>query len=173
MTACIGFGQSSIFSPTTTMYTWNTADEALIIDQIDISPKVLAIVVKEHGDDLLSRMNASVEAMFGDETEERTFSVLRPLEERSFRLIVLKSCNDLKDNERIRIRCDWRTTRRPWPFIRSVSVITTPTDFVSYLIASRPTPTPTAEARHYQVTLRQPNNSPALQRSDLVTLPLR
>jgi hypothetical protein len=119
----------------------NTADEALVIDEIDIFPKVLAIVVKEHGEDFLSRVDASVDAMYGDEPEGGTFSVLRPLEERSFRLVVLKDCDDLKEHERIRIRCNWRTTRRPWPFTRSVSVTTTPKDFRSYLIASRPMPT--------------------------------
>jgi hypothetical protein len=66
----------------------NVASETLVIDRIDVSPKVFAISMRGNKDDFLSRVDASVDAMFGTETdgESRTFSVLGPLEERSFQL---------------------------------------------------------------------------------------
>jgi len=81
----------------------------------------------------------------GEETdrESRTFSVLGPLEERSYHLNVLKECDALKRDDRIRIRrirCDWRTTRRPWPIKRSVSVTTTTKDLISFLKIWRNSP---------------------------------
>jgi hypothetical protein len=114
----------------------NTANEALVIDKIDVSPKVLGIVMKERKGDLLSQMDATANAVYDAQTGGSTFAVIPPLEEGSFRLIELPACSALKDDERVLIRCDWRSTRRPWPFTRSVSVMTTPKDLKSYVIVS-------------------------------------
>jgi hypothetical protein len=114
----------------------NTANEAIVIDKIDVSPKVLGIVMKERKGDLVSRMDATANAIYDAQTEGSTFAVIPPLEEGSFRLVELKACAELKDDERIRVRCDWRSTRRPWPFTRGVSVTTTPGDLRSYLTVS-------------------------------------
>jgi hypothetical protein len=101
----------------------NVANETLVIDRIDVSPKVFVISMRGNKDDFRSRLDASVDAMFETETdgESRTFSVLDPQEERSFQLNALKECDALKSDDTIRIRCVWRTTRRPWPIRRTVS----------------------------------------------------
>jgi hypothetical protein len=114
----------------------NTANEALVIDKIVVSPKVFGIVMKERKGDFLSRMEATANAVYDAQTEGSTFAVIPPLEEESFRLVELPACAELKDDERIRIRCSWRSTRRPWPFTRGVSVTTTPKDLKAYLILS-------------------------------------
>jgi hypothetical protein len=114
----------------------NNANEALVIDKIDISPKVLSIAIKDEEGSLLSTVEAVADQYYPE--EGRTFCVLSPLEERSFRLVALTACDALKDSDRIRIRCAWRTTRAQWPFIRTVTVATTRGDFGSFLIASRP-----------------------------------
>jgi hypothetical protein len=120
----------------------NVAKETLVIDRIDVSPKALAISMRGDKDDFVSRVEASVDAMFGTETEgeSHTFSVLGPQEERTFQLNALKECDALKSNDTIRIRCVWRTTRRPWPIRRTVSVRTTPKDFISFLKVWRNSP---------------------------------
>jgi hypothetical protein len=112
------------------------ANEALVIDRMDVSPKVLGIVMKERKGDLFSQMDATANAVYDAQTEGSTFAVIPPLEVGSFRLVELPTCNSLKDDERILIRCDWRGTRRPWPFTRTVSVPTTINDLRSYLIVS-------------------------------------
>jgi hypothetical protein len=111
----------------------NTANEALVIDRIDVSPKVLAVVMKEGRGDL-ARAEATANAMYHAQTDGSTFAVIPPLEEGSFRLIELSACGSLKEDDRILIRCDWRSTRSQWPFTRSVS--TKIKDLRSYLIAS-------------------------------------
>jgi hypothetical protein len=112
----------------------NTADEALIIDRIAVSPRVLSIAMNDGENAALLSI---VEAITAGEGGSRAFLVLGPQEERSFRLIGLPAFKDLKDNERVRIRCDWRSTRKPWPFTRSVTVTTNRSDFGAFLKAAR------------------------------------
>jgi len=47
----------------------NVANETLIIDSIDVSPKVFAISRRGKKDDFVSRVEASVDAMFKPETD--------------------------------------------------------------------------------------------------------
>src|SRR5882672_2089331 len=47
----------------------NVANETLVIDRIDVSPKVFAVSMKGNKDDFVSRVDASVDAMFGTETD--------------------------------------------------------------------------------------------------------
>ncbi len=116
----------------------NNANEALVIDQVDISPRVLNIAIKDEEDPLFSTVEAVADQYYPE--EGRTFCVLRPLEERSFRLVALTACDELKENHRIKIRCTWRSTRSQWPFTRTVTVPTSPGDFRSFLLASRSRP---------------------------------
>jgi hypothetical protein len=113
----------------------NNANEALVIDKVDISPKVLNIAIMDEDDPLLSTVEAVADQYYPE--EGRTFCVLSPLEQRSFRLVALTACDGLKDNHRIKIQCAWRSTRSQWPFTRTVTVPTSPRDFRSFLLASR------------------------------------
>jgi len=112
----------------------NTADEALIIDRIAVSPKVISIAMNDGQNAALLSI---VEAITPGEERGRSFLVLGPEEERSFRLVGLNVADKLNENDRIRIRCDWRSTRRPWPFTRSVTVTTSRADFEAFLKAAR------------------------------------
>lgn len=112
----------------------NTADEALIIDRIAISPKVVSIAMNDGQNAALLSI---VEAITRGETGSRSFLVLGPEEERSFRLVSLNVADKLKEDNKIRIRCDWRSTRKPWPFTRSVTVTTSRADFEAFLKAAR------------------------------------
>jgi hypothetical protein len=78
-----------------------------------------------------------VEAITAGEGGSRTFLVLGPQEERSFRLTALTAADAQKVDDRIRIRCDWRSTRKPWPFTRSVTITTNRSDFEAFLKAAR------------------------------------
>jgi hypothetical protein len=112
----------------------NTADEALIIGRITVSPKVLSIAMNDGENAALLSI---VEAITAGEGGGRSFLVLGPQEERSFRLTALTAADAQKVDDRIRIRCDWRSTRKPWPFTRSVTVTTNRADFEAFLKAAR------------------------------------
>ncbi|HEY8269176.1 MAG TPA: hypothetical protein VIG34_11010 [Xanthobacteraceae bacterium] len=106
----------------------NAANEPIIIDEIAVSPPVLGVAM---ANDLMSTIQAVAARWYprmAPEKASRTFAVIGPLQERSFGLVLLDEFDKLKDDERIRIRCEWRSTRRPFPFRRSAIVRTTVRD---------------------------------------------
>jgi hypothetical protein len=53
------------------------------------------------------------------------FVVVKPMSERAFALHRLADFENAADGTRVKIRCRWHNTRRPWPIARYVRIITT------------------------------------------------
>ena len=103
----------------------NTMPETLVIDQITVAPAYLGIAL---GDDLRSTIETIVDAQRPNEQASRVFVVIDPLSEKMCRLLQLKGFDDLLGSTTIKIRCQWRNTRRPFFLKRNVSVSTTRID---------------------------------------------
>jgi hypothetical protein len=96
----------------------NTTNETIIIDSIEVKPRVLEPV---WGSDTRSEVEAAAAALYPSDDEEQARTlVIRPSAERSLPL----QFRTLDKEGRIKIRFRWRNTRTPFLLARHVSVYT-------------------------------------------------
>jgi hypothetical protein len=112
----------------------NTMPETLVIDQITVAPAYLGIAL---GHDLHSTLKTFYEAQRPNEQASQVFVAVDPLSEKMCRLLKLKDFDDLLGSTKIKIRCQWRDTRRSFFLKRNVSVSTTVMDVLRLQAASR------------------------------------
>ena len=102
----------------------NVARETIIIDKIKTPPMIAVI-----WDSDLRAAAAVIEPSVREEVNESRPLVIGPSEERSVGLMPGFNAVSPAPEARLSIRCDWRNTRRPLPFRRSVHVRTNRRDF--------------------------------------------
>jgi hypothetical protein len=110
------------------MFTWSSKIRCLKrwwIDQITVAPAYLGIALS---DDLRSTIETIVGAQRSNERASQVFVAVDPLGEKTCALVKLKGFDDLPGSTKIKIRCQWRNTRRPFFLKRNVSASTTTMD---------------------------------------------
>lgn len=102
----------------------NVADETILLDRIKVAPPIISILM---GNDTRSVVEAAAEKLYPSTSEkaDRIFAVLAPQTERSFGLMFREEFKSADDGTVVTIACDWRNTRKPWPWRRHVDVRTT------------------------------------------------
>jgi hypothetical protein len=89
----------------------NVANETLLIEDVQITPAVLRAAP---GNDLRSTSSAAAAAVYPHLADKnRIFLVVEPFATRTLELTLLDMFESAKDADRVRIRCEWRNTRRP------------------------------------------------------------
>jgi hypothetical protein len=106
----------------------NIAKETIVIDEIVISPPILTVA---RANDLITRNEERQLSFYpsrADKNDPRFqghFVVVKPMSERTFALHRLADFENAADGTRVKIRCRWHNTRRPWPIARYVGIKTT------------------------------------------------
>jgi hypothetical protein len=94
----------------------NVIDEAILIDEISVSP-----------------------AVFGwmPPADASPTVVIKPLEEVLLRMMLFRDFEKLAEKALVTITVAWRTTRRPWPFKRTVSTKIAAADVMAILARAK------------------------------------
>lgn len=108
----------------------NVAAETVIVDKITAEPSIVGFIM---ADDLVSTVRAAAEGIYPDAAGEphRTFVVLAPGEERRIGILKHSGFKTADKATKIKVRCVWRNSRKPFPFERHARVITSVRDIES------------------------------------------
>lgn len=91
----------------------NVLDEDIVIENWSVSPQLVGLST-----------DTSVRAIAGAMLDDVPTTILPPLGEQQFNLVILDAATPRKQEE-ITISAQWDTTRHPWPFRRRVKIKTT------------------------------------------------
>jgi len=104
----------------------NGLDEALVVENFSIAPPIVGLA-EDHG----------IRAITAAQIQNVRTLVLPPRGEATYMLVILGAATD-RDSERIVISAEWRTTRRPWPWKRTVRIRTTVAELKNLKAARTP-----------------------------------
>jgi hypothetical protein len=94
----------------------NVTDEAVLIDEITVSPAVFGWTPAAGASPTV---------------------VIKPLEEILLRMMLFRDFEKLAEKALVTITISWRTTRRPWPFKRTVSTRIAAADVMAILARAK------------------------------------
>jgi hypothetical protein len=94
----------------------NVTDEAILIDQITVSPAVFGWTPAPGASPTV---------------------VIKPHEEMLLRMMLFRDFEKLAEKALVTVTVSWRTTRRPWPFKRTVSTKIAAADVMAILARAK------------------------------------
>ena len=100
----------------------NVAEEPIPIDAIEVEPPILTL---SRTNDMIGAAEAAANRLYPAQESKNLFVLLHAKEERNFRMVLINGLERQVDEPAVKVRLEWRNTRRPLPFKRSVYVRTT------------------------------------------------
>lgn len=103
----------------------NVAPESILIDSIEVSPPLLSL---SRTNDMVGTVEAAANRFYpslASEKSKKLFVLLEPMAERGFSCVTFPEFENTSDDTKVKIRIEWRNTRRPIPFKRNVYLRTT------------------------------------------------